>query len=51
MFESLVILASLLVLDAIYIGLQYGYLKKVYQNIQHRQNKLLFRCGLHKKQR
>ena len=34
MCKSLVILASLLALDSVYIGLQYGYLKHVYQNIQ-----------------
>lgn len=42
MFEPLVILASLLALDAIYIGLQYGYFKKVYQNVQRSPLKINF---------
>jgi len=42
MFEPLVILASLLLLDALYIGLQYGYLKKVYKNVQKSPLKINF---------
>ena len=42
MCKQLVILASLLLLDAIYIGLQYGYLKKVYQNVQKSPLKINF---------
>ena len=40
MCKLLVILASLLVLDAIYIGAQYSYLSKMYASIQHSPLKL-----------
>jgi uncharacterized membrane protein len=42
MFKFLVILASLLALDAIYIGLQYTYIKKVYETIQRSPLKINF---------
>jgi uncharacterized membrane protein len=42
MCRPLVILASLLALDGIYIGLQYKYLKKVYQTVQRSPLKINF---------
>jgi uncharacterized membrane protein len=42
MCRPLVILASLLALDGIYIGLQYKYLKNVYQTVQRSPLKINF---------
>ena len=42
MLKFIVILATLLALDAVYIGLQFKYLKKIYETIQHSPLKINF---------